>query len=217
MPFLVVEDGRVPAVRRDIAASQRLLMRFSAECPLFCGGGSALLHASKALDAVKDKMTNFDQKIGVQIIQACSSVVRALFLGSWAPLQCGASGLVQLCYWACSAASVSTNFDQRMSVHMMHMIQACVALVPGLWHLAIGRLCSAVRQWLHVVRRMVPGAAVLQLLASCQVHGAAVLQLLACCQAHGAWSSCAGGTALLLTSHLFSSVDLQMQPPADMY
>lgn len=33
------------------------------------GGGSALLHASKTLDDVKVKLDNFDQKIGVQIIQ----------------------------------------------------------------------------------------------------------------------------------------------------
>ncbi|EFJ52217.1 hypothetical protein VOLCADRAFT_79395 [Volvox carteri f. nagariensis] len=33
------------------------------------GGGAALLHASKALDDVKSKLDNFDQKIGVQIIQ----------------------------------------------------------------------------------------------------------------------------------------------------
>ncbi|KAG2436092.1 hypothetical protein HYH02_011603 [Chlamydomonas schloesseri] len=33
------------------------------------GGGSALLHASKTLDDVKTKLDNFDQKIGVNIIQ----------------------------------------------------------------------------------------------------------------------------------------------------
>ncbi|GIL83082.1 hypothetical protein Vretimale_11474 [Volvox reticuliferus] len=33
------------------------------------GGGAALLHASKTLDDVKVKLDNFDQKIGVQIIQ----------------------------------------------------------------------------------------------------------------------------------------------------
>ncbi|GLC33441.1 Mitochondrial chaperonin 60 [Pleodorina starrii] len=33
------------------------------------GGGAALLHASKTLDDVKTKLDNFDQKIGVQIIQ----------------------------------------------------------------------------------------------------------------------------------------------------
>ena len=38
---------------------------------LTTGGGSALLHASKALNAIKEKLTNFDQKIGVQIIQVC--------------------------------------------------------------------------------------------------------------------------------------------------
>jgi hypothetical protein len=32
------------------------------------GGGAALLHAAKELTAVKDKLDNFDQKIGVQII-----------------------------------------------------------------------------------------------------------------------------------------------------
>lgn len=34
------------------------------------GGGSALLHASKTLDELKLKLSdNFDQKVGVQIIQ----------------------------------------------------------------------------------------------------------------------------------------------------
>ncbi|KAG1672436.1 hypothetical protein FOA52_013222 [Chlamydomonas sp. UWO 241] len=36
---------------------------------IVAGGGAALLHASKTLDAVAAKLTNFDQKIGVQIIQ----------------------------------------------------------------------------------------------------------------------------------------------------
>jgi chaperonin GroEL len=38
------------------------------------GGGSALLHASKTLDEVKAKLDNFDQKIGVQIIQSALRV-----------------------------------------------------------------------------------------------------------------------------------------------
>ncbi|GAX76808.1 hypothetical protein CEUSTIGMA_g4254.t1 [Chlamydomonas eustigma] len=38
------------------------------------GGGSALLHASKTLDDVKAKLDNFDQKIGVQIIQSALRV-----------------------------------------------------------------------------------------------------------------------------------------------
>merc|ERR1712216_12626 len=33
------------------------------------GGGTALLHATKALGALEDSLTNFDQKIGVQIIR----------------------------------------------------------------------------------------------------------------------------------------------------
>ena len=32
------------------------------------GGGAALLHAAKELKAVKEKLDNFDQQIGVQII-----------------------------------------------------------------------------------------------------------------------------------------------------
>lgn len=32
------------------------------------GGGTALLHAAKELRAVKEKLSNFDQQIGVQII-----------------------------------------------------------------------------------------------------------------------------------------------------
>ncbi|KAK9805450.1 hypothetical protein WJX73_008571 [Symbiochloris irregularis] len=34
------------------------------------GGGVALLYASRNLDEVKDKLTNFDQQIGVQIVQS---------------------------------------------------------------------------------------------------------------------------------------------------
>eukprot|EP00798_Chlamydomonas_sp_ICE-L_P030687 gene30687-35714_t len=36
---------------------------------IVAGGGAALLHASKTLDAVREKLENFDQKIGVTIIQ----------------------------------------------------------------------------------------------------------------------------------------------------
>jgi len=43
--------------------------RVTCACVCASGGGSALLHASKVLEAVKEKLTNFDQKIGVQIIQ----------------------------------------------------------------------------------------------------------------------------------------------------
>ncbi len=39
------------------------------------GGGAALLHASKGLDEVKAKLDNFDQKIGVTIIQVGQSNV----------------------------------------------------------------------------------------------------------------------------------------------
>jgi chaperonin GroEL (HSP60 family) len=42
------------------------------------GGGAALLHASKTLDQIKDKLDNFDQKIGVTIIQV-GSVTRCLY------------------------------------------------------------------------------------------------------------------------------------------
>ena len=37
---------------------------------LCAGGGVALLYAGRDLDAVKDKLTNFDQQIGVQIVQS---------------------------------------------------------------------------------------------------------------------------------------------------
>lgn len=33
------------------------------------GGGVSLLYASKSLDAVKEKLTNFDQQVGVTIVQ----------------------------------------------------------------------------------------------------------------------------------------------------
>ena len=43
------------------------------------GGGMALLWASKHLDEVKSKLTNLDQKIGVDIIQkACRAPIKAI-------------------------------------------------------------------------------------------------------------------------------------------
>lgn len=54
------------------------------------GGGTALLHAAKELRAVKEKLSNFDQQIGVQIIanalkvrsslRACCCTVQSLDL-----------------------------------------------------------------------------------------------------------------------------------------
>lgn len=41
---------------------------------IVAGGGAALLHASKTLTAVKEGLTNFDQQIGVQIIQTALRV-----------------------------------------------------------------------------------------------------------------------------------------------
>ena len=38
------------------------------------GGGVALLYASKSLDAVKEKLDNFDQTVGVQILQTALRV-----------------------------------------------------------------------------------------------------------------------------------------------
>ena len=38
------------------------------------GGGVALLYASKSLDAVKGKLENFDQTVGVQILQTALRV-----------------------------------------------------------------------------------------------------------------------------------------------
>ena len=43
------------------------------EC-LDTGGGVALLYASKSLDAVKEKLENFDQTVGVQILQTALRV-----------------------------------------------------------------------------------------------------------------------------------------------
>ena len=40
----------------------------------FAGGGVALLYASKSLDAVKEKLDNFDQTVGVQILQTALRV-----------------------------------------------------------------------------------------------------------------------------------------------
>lgn len=38
------------------------------------GGGVALLYASKSLDSVKEKLTNFDQQVGVSIVQQALKV-----------------------------------------------------------------------------------------------------------------------------------------------
>ena len=39
------------------------------ELVLCAGGGVALLYASRGLDSLKEKLTNFDQQVGVQIVQ----------------------------------------------------------------------------------------------------------------------------------------------------
>ena len=38
------------------------------------GGGVALLYASRALDAVREGLANFDQRIGVKIVQSALKV-----------------------------------------------------------------------------------------------------------------------------------------------
>ena len=38
------------------------------------GGGVALLYASKALEAVRETLSNFDQRIGVRIVQSALTV-----------------------------------------------------------------------------------------------------------------------------------------------
>ena len=38
------------------------------------GGGVALLYASRGLDSLKEKLTNFDQQVGVQIVQSALKV-----------------------------------------------------------------------------------------------------------------------------------------------
>lgn len=38
------------------------------------GGGAALMHATKSLKEVREKMDNFDQKIGVQIMETALRV-----------------------------------------------------------------------------------------------------------------------------------------------
>ena len=44
---------------------------------IVAGGGAALLHASLTLESIKEGLENFDQKIGVQIIQNALKVRRA--------------------------------------------------------------------------------------------------------------------------------------------
>lgn len=52
-----VHSGRMATAHADVTYMQ---------C---AGGGVALLYASKSLDAVKEKLDNFDQTVGVQILQ----------------------------------------------------------------------------------------------------------------------------------------------------
>jgi hypothetical protein len=70
--------GRLPSLHAlacasfESAAHAALLlgsMQAAVEEGIVAGGGAALLHASKTLDDIKVKLDNFDQKIGVQIIQ----------------------------------------------------------------------------------------------------------------------------------------------------
>ena len=54
-----------------------LMVTLGAQAERACmhaGGGVALLYASKSLDAVKEKLENFDQTVGVQILQTALRV-----------------------------------------------------------------------------------------------------------------------------------------------
>ncbi len=55
--------------RKDRIVDAHNATKAAVEEGIVPGGGSALLHASKHLQVVKDKCANFDQKIGVQIIE----------------------------------------------------------------------------------------------------------------------------------------------------
>ena len=65
------------------------------------GGGAALLHASKSLKAVREKMENFDQKIGVQIIESALRVpMRTIASNAGACLPRLATACVCVClFW----------------------------------------------------------------------------------------------------------------------
>ena len=66
------------------------------------GGGSALLHASKTLDEIIAKLDNFDQKIGVGIIQNALKV----------PMRTIASNAgVEVRADVCSAQPMHSNID----------------------------------------------------------------------------------------------------------
>jgi len=65
--------------KRDRIIDALNATRAAVEQGIVPGGGTALLWASKHLTSVKDKLTNMDQKIGVEIIErACRAPVKAI-------------------------------------------------------------------------------------------------------------------------------------------
>merc|ERR1711968_305823 len=65
--------------RRDRIVDALNATRAAVEQGIVPGGGTALLWASRQLGALKDKVNNFDQKMGVEIIErACSAPAKAI-------------------------------------------------------------------------------------------------------------------------------------------
>merc|ERR1711991_1113504 len=65
--------------RRDRIVDALNATRAAVEQGIVPGGGTALLWASRQLGALKDKVNNFDQKMGIEIIErACSAPAKAI-------------------------------------------------------------------------------------------------------------------------------------------
>ena len=110
----------------------------------YAGGGVALLYASKSLDAVKEKLDNFDQTVGVQILQTALRVPlktiadnagKPCLLCQCCPLRCAGDVLK---VWDVSAAAGDASMHgQRHSYacessqwHCMQLLCVGTALSP---------------------------------------------------------------------------------------
>lgn len=105
------------------------------------GGGAALLHAAKELKAVKEKLENFDQQIGVQIIANALKVSRS---GTEAGTGCNHATtahciLPQLCSWIGSAIMSSGPLPGGCAA-LHHVIALCLS-THGASHTGLGWAC----------------------------------------------------------------------------
>ena len=78
-------ENSIVGERRDRIVDALNATRAAVEQGIVPGGGTALLWASRQLSALKDKVENFDQKMGIEIIErAC----RAPSKGKYGILLC---------------------------------------------------------------------------------------------------------------------------------